>query len=134
MNFGRPFKNFHRILSTETRLRCSLIKIYARDNILRLIVATHIQFSAPIFENFIQYAFVKSGYLKRPSILRFITPLQYCLNKNVKENLCSDSDCEEAIIQCAWCKDMICMLHLAFCRQIHFCSAARSTLDHQTEV
>lgn len=131
VGFFRPFKNFHRRLSSETRLKCPLIKIYARDNILRLIAVTHIQFSAPLFKNFIQHSFVKCGYINRPSVLRFTTPLQYCFNKDVKKNLCSARDCEEtAIIQCAWCKDMICMMHLAFCREIHFCSTARSILNH----
>lgn len=129
MCFFRSFKNVHRRFCTQTRLKFPQIKIYTPDNMLRLIACTHIQYCAPIFEDFIRFAFVKPGYINRASEDRFTSPLQYLFHENVKRNVCSAKGCVEmATIQCAWCKGMLCMIHLAFCRQIHFCKIAEQSM------
>lgn len=126
----RSLKSFHTRISNAVRLNCPEIPVYKRDSILRLTAATHIQFSAPIFKDFIRHSFVKSGYVDRMCDNYFQSPLQYCLNRHVKKSECFDNSCDSmAFIRCAWCAERMCVKHLAFNNEIHFCRDAKLQLE-----
>lgn len=122
VGFFRSYKSFHLNLTHFTLLKCRDILVYNRDNILRLILATHIQFCAPRFEVFIRHCFVQSGYLKRLKKDHFEDPREYCFHQNVRRHMCNYDACEEkAMLRCAWCEKYICMRHLCFDTNVHFC-------------
>lgn len=119
----RPFKSFHTKISNESRLRCPTVQVYARDNILKLINTTHIQFSATIFRDFIRHSFVKSGYTTRHSDTYFETPRTFCFNNRVKRTKCEVDNCYSmAFIRCAWCQAYLCLHHLTFSDVFHDCA------------
>lgn len=127
----RTLKSFHRRLSDAVRLNCPEIRVYLRDNILRLTASTHIQFSSPRFKDFIRNSFVRSGYVDRVCDNYFDTPLNYCFHRNVKKSKCFYTTCEAmACIRCAWCEQLLCLRHFAFSTEIHFCYNAKLQLDH----
>lgn len=118
----RSYKSFHKRLSNAARHYCPDVRVYARDNILKLSASTHIQFSAPIFKDFIRHSFVKCGYIERKCDDKFLDPMQYCFHKDVRKSKCSHNTCDSmAYIRCAWCTHMLCLKHLAFMEEIHFC-------------
>lgn len=126
----RTLKSFHRRISDAVRLNCPDISVYMRDSILRLMAATHIQFCAPRFKDFIRHSFVKSGYVNRMHDDYFDSPIKYCFHRDVKRSQCFFDSCESmAGIRCAWCAEPLCLKHLAFCEEIHFCTDAKMQLE-----
>lgn len=122
VGFFREYKSFHARLSNQAHLKYREIRVYSRDNILRLITSTHIQFCAPKFRQFIRNCFVKSGYVQRVYKVHFQSPIEYCFNRSVRKHMCNYEVCERsAYLQCAWCEQYICLWHLCFDSNIHFC-------------
>lgn len=124
----RPLKSFHTKISNDTRLRCPTVNVYARDNILKLVNATHTQFSASMFQNFIRHSFVKSGYISRMSDTYFETPRTYCFSNRVMRSKCGVDSCYSmAYIRCAWCAEFLCLYHLVFAEEPHICAGGDIT-------
>lgn len=117
--FFRPLKDFVRKFEDHVLLDDLDVKLFDRDNILKLQSIVHNQFSAPRFENLIKYAWYKAGYLKeRPG--PFQTPVQYCY-KLVGEE-CNLKDCEnDSFIKCGHCELELCFDHFYLCH--HFCDS-----------
>lgn len=123
----KDFKKLHVKLSEITREKCQHIEVHARDNVLKLILATHIQYCAPRFQNFIRESFVKCGYIERKNYVAVHPkPLTYCINVHIMDKQCSIRDCiNMADVKCAWCEKEICILHLVFSDRIHECMNRR---------
>ena len=77
--FFRIWKNFIRKFSDRVILDDIDISLHQRDNIFQIQSLIHYQFSAPKFQDFIKYSWVKYDYFDdRPPL--FITPVQYCFD------------------------------------------------------
>lgn len=116
--FGfRFWKNFVRKISDGVILFGSNINLHERNNIIKLQSITHNQLSSPRFKNVFKYAWYRSGYLNE-EIPRFENPVTYCF-QIVEDPICEI--CENiAIIKCAWCKTLLCLMHLFI--EYHYCS------------
>src|ERR1043166_5260556 len=101
--FFRTWKNFVRKISDRILLDGLDVKLFQRDNIIKLQSLVHTQVSAPRFKNFIKYSWYKCGYLnEKPEA--FLTPTEYCFGVSVTQE-CSAEGCDRFVfIKCSLCE------------------------------
>lgn len=124
VGYFRSYKSIIRHMSNTIRRKCPEEKLSSRDNILKIQAAIHIQFSAPIFQNFLRHSWVESGYSERVDDSFFESPKTFCIPKDSAKHNCSLCT-ESAFIRCAWCNYHFCLKHFLFMDEIHFCCEDR---------
>jgi len=107
--FFRQFKTMVKFI-TDTLIVSSNVKVWHRDNFLRIQSFVYSQFSANRFQNLLRFAFFKCGYAsEHPG--RFQTPSEYCFESGLTE-VCFKGDCGQlAFIRCAHCEKCLCFDH-----------------------
>jgi hypothetical protein len=81
------------------------IKLYQRNNILKLQSLVHNQFASPRFSDFISYAWAASGYYDE--YIEFESPTTFCFNFNA--SLCETTCCtNRPIVRCSYCEYSLC--------------------------
>lgn len=107
--FFRPFKSMVRFI-TDTIVLSSTVKVWQREQFLRIQSFVHFQFSANRFRQLIQFAFFKCGYTDgHPG--SFQTPSEYCLESGLQEECFKDDCVQLAFIRCAHCERCLCVDH-----------------------
>jgi hypothetical protein len=109
----RMWKQICRKISNRSACCETPIKMFQRDNILKLQSLVYHILCSPRFQGSLKYAWYKSGYGSRPDRFEGIT--EFCF-KNLK--LCKKCD-DIPTIRCAYCKECLCFEH--FFVQYHLC-------------
>ena len=99
------------------------VKLFQRNNLIKLQSLVHHQFSAPIFREYRKYSWYKTGYLiTRPE--EFETPIQYCIDGQLSDECqmsTMDDECDGVpFIRCAHCTKSMCFNH--FFLEYHICT------------